>query len=153
MDDRLLPSGQVRFLPQTEHLGGNRFVSRLSGDEFDVRVRKRLVDARYLAPEIPASLPPPFEVDDGARCVPVNELARLDEAPEGYVIVGSGKTAIDACLWLLDNGVDGRAICWIRPRDPWLTNRQFLPAGSAGRRVPGDGRPHAGGRGRRDLAR
>jgi hypothetical protein len=126
MDDRLLASGQVRFFPQTEHLGGTRFASRLSGDEFDVRVRKRIVDAGYLAPEIPASSPPPFEVGDGAWCVPVNGLATLETAPEGYVIVGSGKTAIDACLWLLENGVDPNVIEWIRPQDPWLTNRRLM---------------------------
>jgi hypothetical protein len=37
--------------------------------------------------------------------------------------VGSGKTATDAIVWLLDNGVDPGAICWLRPRDPWMFNR------------------------------
>ena len=64
----------------------------------------RVVDARYLAPEIPAETPAPFGVADGVRVVPVNELARSDEAPSQFVIVGSGKTATDACIWLLDNG-------------------------------------------------
>jgi hypothetical protein len=42
------------------------------------------------------------------------------------VIVGSGKTATDACVWLLDNGVDPDAICWVRPRDPWMLNRAVV---------------------------
>jgi hypothetical protein len=42
------------------------------------------------------------------------------------VIVGAGKTATDACVWLLDNGVDPGAICWVRPRDPWMLNRAVI---------------------------
>ncbi len=34
----------------------------------------RVVDARYLAPDIPAETPPQFAVDGGARVVPVNDL-------------------------------------------------------------------------------
>ena len=58
--------------------------------------------------------------------LPVNELARLEEAPSQYVIVGSGKTATDACIWLLSRGVDPDAICWVRPRDPWMLNRAVV---------------------------
>jgi hypothetical protein len=42
------------------------------------------------------------------------------------VIVGAGKTATDACIWLLDSGVDPDAICWVRPRDPWMLNRAVV---------------------------
>jgi len=40
-------------------------------------------------------------------------------------ILGGGKTAIDACLWLLGSGVPPDAIRWVRPRDPWLLDRTF----------------------------
>lgn len=83
----------------------------------------RVVDARYLAPSIPVTTPPPFEVSSGARVLPVSALARLTEAPSQYVVAGSGKTATDACLWLLARGVDAAAICWVRPREPWMLNR------------------------------
>ena len=42
------------------------------------------------------------------------------------MIVGSGKTATDACVWLLGNGVDPDSICWVRPRDPWMLNRALV---------------------------
>ena len=42
------------------------------------------------------------------------------------MIVGSGKTATDACIWLLDNGVDPSTICWVRPRDPWMLNHAVV---------------------------
>jgi hypothetical protein len=45
------------------------------------------------------------------------------DAPDGFTILGSGKTALDACTWLLDNGVDPDRIRWVRPRDAWLTPR------------------------------
>ena len=85
-----------------------------------------MVDARYLAPSIPAETPPTFGVAEDATVVPVNELADLEEAPSQYVVVGSGKTATDACVWLLARGVDPGAICWVRPRDPWMFNRAVI---------------------------
>src|SRR5204863_8813928 len=82
-----------------------------------------VVDARYLSPGIPATTRPPFGVGDGVRAVAVNDLVDLGEAPSEHVIVGSGKTATDACIWLLDNDVDADAIVWVRARDPWMLNR------------------------------
>jgi hypothetical protein len=129
MEQRLLASGRVRYFPMCDDLGRHRFVSRLSGEQNEVKVRKKRVDATYLQPSVPASHPPPFEIAAGARCVPINELARVVEPPDGYVIIGAGKTAIDACLWLLETGVPPERICWIKPREPWLTNRLFAQGG------------------------
>ena len=42
------------------------------------------------------------------------------------MVVGSGKTATDACIWLLARGVDPDAICWVRPREPWMLNRAVI---------------------------
>jgi hypothetical protein len=42
------------------------------------------------------------------------------------VIVGAGKTATDAIVWLLGNGVDPDSVCWVRPRDPWMYNRAVV---------------------------
>jgi hypothetical protein len=74
--------------------------------------RCRIVDARYLAPGIPAEQPPPFQVGHNAQVIPVNDLARLEQAPSQFVIAGSGKTATDACIWLLSRGVEPEAGCW-----------------------------------------
>ncbi len=121
--DDMLESGKVEFFPNSEYVGDGTFVSRISGERFQVSERCRIVDARYLAPSIPAEKPPPFGAAEEARVLPVNDLARLEEAPSQYVIAGSGKTATDACIWLLARGVDPDAICWVRPRDPWMFNR------------------------------
>lgn len=129
MQQRLLPSGQVRYFPMCDYVGEHRFVSRVSGERFEVKVKKKLVDATYLQPSVPASCPPPFEVAPEARCVPVNELPRLAPQARGYVIIGAGKTAIDACLWLLEIGVPPGDIRWIKPREAWLVNRVFVQGG------------------------
>ncbi|WP_457205626.1 NAD(P)-binding protein [Nocardioides sp. P5_C9_2] len=124
--DRMLGTGRVEFFPTSEYDGGRTVVSRISGETFEVPASCRIVDARYLAPSIPAEKPPPFAVGRGADVRPVNDLVHLEEAPSQYVVVGSGKTATDACVWLLARGVDPDAICWVRPRDPWMYDRALI---------------------------
>jgi hypothetical protein len=124
--ERMLASGQLAFYPNCDYTGDRQFVSRLSGQRYEVGIRCRVVDARYLSPQIPATTPPPFGVADGVHVVPVNDVVKVDSAPSQYLIVGAGKTATDACVWLLDNGVDPDAICWVRPRDPWMLNRAVV---------------------------
>ena len=91
-----------------------------------VRVRRRVVDATYLSPTIPATTPPPFGVAEGVQVAAINDLATLTSAPKRYVIVGAGKTATDGIVWLLANGVPPDRIDWIRPRDPWMLNRAVV---------------------------
>lgn len=127
MDETFLPSGRVQFLPMhdvTERPDGTATVtSLLTGSSRDVAVRKKIVDARYLESTIPATHTPTFEVDDDAHCVPVNDLVRASEPEGGFVVLGSGKTAMDACVWLLEQGVDPDRIVWVKPRESWLLDR------------------------------
>src|SRR5204863_8193867 len=129
MRHRFLASGRVRFFSMCDHLGGRSFRSRITGEVTDVEVHKRVVDATYMASRVPATEAPPFEVAASARCVPVGALAGLDHPPAGYVIVGGGKTALDAICWLLDQRVEPNAITWIRPQDTWMLNREFFQPG------------------------
>jgi hypothetical protein len=129
MNERLLASGRVRYFPMCEATGNRRFVSRISGDEYEVKVRRKEVDARYLEPSIPATYRPPFEVDPEVRCVPPNDLPRLTERAEGFVVVGAGKTAADTCLWLLAHGVPPEDIRWIKPREIAFLNRTYAQGG------------------------
>ncbi len=120
-----LPSGRVGYFPSSDYVGEGRFVSRLAKRSCRVRVLKKIVDTTYLEGAIPATSAPPFEVADGVRCLPAGEIAQLRERPERFVIIGAGKTALDACVWLLEQGVPAPAIRWIRPRDAWWLNRRF----------------------------
>ena len=83
LNEQLVPSGRVEFHPNCEYLGDGSFVSRMSGQRYQAGPDCRIVDARYLAPEIPATTEPPFGVADGVRALPVNELPRLETAPAG----------------------------------------------------------------------
>ncbi len=129
MDEVLLESGRVRFFGMSDYVGGDngrhRFVSCLSGETTEVNVHRKLVDATYLETAVPSTHAPPFGVDPGARLIPVNGLVDVSEAADGYTVIGAGKTAMDACGWLLEQGVDPKVIRWIRPRDSWMLDRTY----------------------------
>lgn len=124
--EQMVGRGQVEFFPGCDYVGGRTFVSLETGERFEVPERCRVVDARYLAPDIPAETPLKFEVGEGVRVVPVNDVPAWVGTTSQYVVVGSGKTATDACVWLLGRGVDPDSICWVRPRDPWMLNRSLI---------------------------
>jgi hypothetical protein len=132
MRHRFLASGRVRFFPMCDYLGDRRFRSRVTDQVTEVAVRRRVVDATYMASRVPATEPAPFDLADGVRCVPVGGLATLANPAAGYVIVGGGKTSLDAICWLLDRGTDPNDITWIRPRDSWILNRAFFQPGRVG---------------------
>ncbi len=127
MAEHHVASGQVRFFPMSNYLGleGSdvAFFATLTGEVTEVKVRRAVVDARYLEPTIPSRHTPSFAVDTDVRFVPVNELPAVGEPSAGYTIVGGGKTGSDACTWLLENGVDPDDIRWVRARDAWMWNR------------------------------
>jgi hypothetical protein len=122
---RLVTTGQVVFFPGCEYLGDRAFGSRETGERYEVPPQCRIVDAAYLSPDIPAEEPPPFAVD-GAVVVPVNDVAAMEHRFQQYVVVGSGKTATDAIVRLLADGLDPDAVCWVRPRDPWMLSRAHI---------------------------
>ena len=119
---RHVAGGRVQLLARSAYDGRRGVVDLASGERSAVPDHCRVVDARYLSPDIPAESPPRFAVD-GALVIPVNDLPRVEDDPSRYVVVGSGKTATDAIVWLLGRGTDPDAICWVRPRDPWMLNR------------------------------
>lgn len=122
---RLVDTGRVELYGGCEYRD-RTVTSRVSGKQYAVSAATRIVDARYLSPDIPAETPPPFAVADDVRVIPAGGVVSVEEAPSQYVVVGSGKTATDTCVWLLTHGVDPDAICWVRPRDPWMLNRALI---------------------------
>lgn len=129
MQEHFLPTGRVRFVPCSNYIGGegerHHFVSRLTGDKQEVRVRRKLVDTTYLEGNIPATSQPPFEVDEGVPCIPAGDVTRLTGRVGTFVVIGAGKTALDTCVWLLTNGVAASSIRWVKPRESWWLNRRF----------------------------
>lgn len=127
MQQRFLPSGRVDYYPMCDYEGLSDgqaiFTSRLSGAQSRVTYKK-LVDATLLTAQIPAEHEPSFKIADGVNFMPPNGLTTLQEKPDTYVIIGGGKTAVDSCLFLLENGTPPDAIHWIVPRDPWMLMRE-----------------------------
>jgi hypothetical protein len=130
LDEHLIPSGRVQFLGMHDHLGSDNgehtLRSLVSGRTTTVRVRRRVVDATYMASSLPSTHTPPFAIDPDARVVTPNDLVSLGEAPSGFTVLGAGKTSMDTCCWLVDNGVDPNAIRWVRPRDSWTNDRAAI---------------------------
>lgn len=124
MRQQFLPTGRVRYFPRCHYDGDGRFHSLVTGEPYAVEVRRKTVDATWLKTSVPATHTPGFSIADGVRFMPLNDLPKVEKPPQGYVVIGGGKTAIDACLWLLERGVDPDSIRWIMPRDAWLLNRR-----------------------------
>ena len=124
---RLRATGRLDYFPMCEFHGEGRFSSNLDTTRsYRVEVRKKTVDATYMKVQVPSRVPPRYAVAAGTRVVPPNALAALGQPAPRYVIIGAGKTGIDAALFLLDRGVAPDRITWIMSRDPWLLNRGTL---------------------------
>ena len=134
MSQKLLPSGRVSYFPMSNYVGLDdsgtyTFESILSGEKTQVKVRKKLVDANYFSPTVPSTHTPKFKVAEGVKLVAPNALTQLWQAknladrPTHFCIIGAGKTAMDAGIWLLNHGAAPDSISWVMPRDSWLVNR------------------------------
>ena len=140
VQQQLLPSGRVRHLPMSDFRGvadGNaRVESLLTGAVTAIHVRRRLVDATWFSPDVPATTAPKYRLEDGVRLVTPTGLTQLWQGgvgqpghrghpspPGRYAILGAGKTAMDVGVWLLQAGVDPGHISWVMPRDSWIVNR------------------------------
>jgi hypothetical protein len=131
---QFVASGRVQYLPMSDYVGDwagdHRIRSLMSGTVQMVTVTKKIVDTTHLNTAVPSTHPPKYAVAQGVRCVPLNDLPKARPAPSGYVVVGAGKTGVDACLWLLENGTPPEKITWIKPRDSWFQNRSKVQPGS-----------------------
>lgn len=134
MYQRLLPSGRVTYFPLCEyenpHHGTSKpqapfghFRHKLSGKSYTVDYKK-IVNCTYLNTTVPSTHTPKFDIDEPVRFIPPNDLPLIEDKPDGYVIIGGGKTGIDSCLRLLEQGVNPDDISWIISRDGWMLDRQ-----------------------------
>ena len=129
MREQFLPSGRVQYFPMSDYLGEGRFRSLLSGEEYETEIAKKTVDGTYFNTSVPSTHKRKYEVDESVACVTPNELPRRASNYRRFTIVGGGKTAMDAGVWLLDHGADPDSIRWIISRDSWLINRASTQRG------------------------
>ena len=93
---------------------------------FKVEVLKKTVDATRMITHVPATRPPEYGVSDGVNLVPINKLAEIKSPWKRYVVIGAGKTGLDALLYLLDNNIDPEKIVWIVSNDCWFFSRDLF---------------------------
>jgi hypothetical protein len=91
-------------------------------------VKKRLVDARYLQPDLPVDTKPTFAYDASKIvCAPVNVLNDQMANKRHFVVVGAGKTGMDAIYRLLTRAeVHPDNILWVKPNEMWITARENI---------------------------
>ena len=122
-----LATGRVKIYSQCEYVGDNKFKSLLeNGLEYEITARKKTVDSTYMDVRVPSITKPKFEVAPEITIVPINGLIDIRSPWEKYVVLGAGKTGIDAILFLLHQNVEVDKIIWIMPNDAWLMNRDIL---------------------------
>jgi len=124
---KLEKTGRFKFYSQCVFEGEGNFVSLLDTNiRYEVEIRESLVDASYLTTRVPSNTPPSYKVEPDITLVPINGITKISNSWEKFVIIGGGKTGIDAVLRLLWQGVDPDKIVWIIPNDSWLTVRESL---------------------------
>ena len=130
MRKRFMPSGRVRYFPMSEwqfsRAGISNFTNLLSGEQYNVAVKKKVVDTTYLKTSVPSRHKRAYDVASGVACVSPNNLPLQARKHESYCIVGAGKTAMDVGVWLLENGAKSENISWVCPRHSWLMNREVV---------------------------
>ncbi len=127
MNERLLPSGRVRYFPNCDVRADGSFISN-AGVVQKLSFRK-LVDTTFFDTQTPATRTPDYDVAEGVNLTTPHRLPDAIENGRRYCIVGSGKTAMDVAVWLLQSGADPNAIRWIMPRDAWVADRATLQPG------------------------
>ncbi len=124
---KLEATGRATFYLEHDYCGDNRFVDlRDPTKGYVVDVRARLVDGTYGKITVPSTRPPAYGVAEGVNLVPINGLAARTRDWARYVIIGAGKTGMDAVLYLLSDGVSPERISWVISRDAWFINRETV---------------------------
>lgn len=124
MRQTFLPSGRVQYFPRCDYRADGVFTHIMSGETYQPKAHKKTIDCTFLNTSVPSTHKPNFSIAKGVKFKPLNALPFIEEIPDGYVVIGGGKTGIDACLWLLQHDVDPEKIQWVVSRDAWLLNRK-----------------------------
>lgn len=88
-----------------------------------INVNRKIVDGTHNEEYVPSTNRPAFPVDEAVNIIPIRGLSDLTFPWKKYVIIGCGKTGIDAILYLLGLDVDPDRITWIVSNDCWYYNK------------------------------
>ena len=128
MQKEFLPSGRVQYFPNCVVTQGGNIQSKVNGKEISLKFTK-FVDSTFMNVQIPFKNKPNFSIEDSVTFEPINSLVDLVNEESQFVIIGGGKTGMDAIIWLIENNKEANDIHWIVPRDSWILNREFIQPG------------------------
>ena len=137
--ERWCRAGRVRYFPcsaydyaqlQEENVSGERmhsWSSLVDGSRTHrIVVRHKLVDGARGECRVPSECPLDIPVDPRVALITPNELSvrsvTTTEAAR-VVVLGAGKTAMDAVLQLQRLGVPPQRVTWVVAADGWMLNR------------------------------
>ncbi|QDZ19668.1 pyridine nucleotide-disulfide oxidoreductase [Chloropicon primus] len=104
--------------------GTHYFTSLDTGEEYSVKVSKKLVNGVEYEPLIPSKCPLPFPVDKEVTVLTPNDLPATRKRHPHYVVLGCGKTGMDTVIYLQRKlGVDPKDITLLVPNDVWIYDR------------------------------
>lgn len=125
--DKFITSARVRFFGQYNYNDDFTATSLTEPTQtIDFEVNKKVVDARYMNVEVPATHAPKFSVSPEVNLVPLNDLIHQYKSSKEFYVIGNGKTGIDAVLFLIEKGIAPSNIYWIAPNDAWFFNRGYV---------------------------
>jgi hypothetical protein len=124
--EKHIAGGRLSFYPHCESDGSDQFQSTVTGEKYKVDIKHKLVDATYMEVEVPSMRKPPYRVSHGVEIIPPNGLVEIVRPYDDYIVVGAGKTGMDAIIYLLDLSVSPDRIIWIMPNDAWLLDRDNI---------------------------
>jgi len=135
-------TGRVRFLFNSEYKeskdDGSHCIITTVGDNGSnnsgVREIMHSVQCRKLVTVlsnvvVPSMRKAPFRVHPSVSFIPVNDIPNEIKSGgtgskyQNFFVLGAGKTAADAIIHLLTNGIDQSKITWIISRDVWFLLR------------------------------
>ena len=93
---------------------------------FKVNVLKKTVDATLMLTDVPSTKTPEYGISEEVNLIPLNKLADIKTPYKRYVVIGAGKTGLDALMFLLDNNVNPEKIVWVVSNDCWYFSRDLF---------------------------
>ena len=116
----------LQFIAYSSFIPFDNIQSNILIWSFQVSVLRKVVDGTRMTANVPSMRPPSYKVGEGVNVIPLNGLADLKFPYKKYVVVGAGKTGLDALLYLLERNVSPERISWIVPNDCWYLNRDVF---------------------------
>ena len=78
---QFLPTGRVSYLPMCKYEGDGKISALTSDKTYHVTAREKVVDGTWLKTTVPSTHTPNFEVADGVKLMPLNDLPKVMEQP------------------------------------------------------------------------